>query len=231
MDILLTDAGDTRTLLSGELGPSDSLFALRGNDVVTGSSGSETMFAGKDNDQLMGEGGNDDLNGNNGEDLVLGDAGNDTVRGGKDSDVVIGGGGNDEVYGDRGEDMIIGNAGADTFVLFADSTLPPDSIGDQLIDFNPAEGDRIGLIGLSAGDITLNPVSGLRSSQVLLPLVPDGIPVADVLGQLGIDLDTIANPTTNLLDGIQIIASGQVLATVYNTTEADVLSGITTVNL
>ncbi|NEP44945.1 MAG: hypothetical protein F6K35_39280, partial [Okeania sp. SIO2H7] len=167
MDILLTDAGDTRTLLSGELGPTDSLFALRGNDVVTGSTGSETMFAGKDNDQLFGEGGNDDLNGNNGEDQVVGGAGDDIVRGGKESDIVQGGAGNDQVWGDRGADILIGNEGADTFVLFADSTLPAGGIGDQLLDFNPAEGDRIELIGLTAADIALNATPGLRSTDVI----------------------------------------------------------------
>ncbi len=232
MDILLTDAGDTRTLLSGELGPTDSLFALRGNDVVRGSSDSETIFGGKDNDQLFGEGGNDDLNGNNGEDLVVGGSGNDTVRGGKESDIVQGNAGNDEIWGDRGEDILIGNEGADTFVLFADSTLPAGSIGDQLLDFNPAEGDRIGLIGLTAADITLNPTPGLRSRNVILPLLPDGIPVEAALSQFGDVLAEVANPTTNLLDGIQIIAGGQVLATVYNNmTEEEILSGIITVDL
>ncbi|NES03231.1 MAG: hypothetical protein F6K22_10450 [Okeania sp. SIO2F4] len=233
VDIILTDGPDTRTLSPGELGPGDSLFALRGNDDVTGSSSNETMFLGKDNDVVRGGGGNDEINGNNEQDLITGGDGNDTVRGGKDSDVVIGGLGNDSIYGDRGADQLVGGGGADTFVLFADSTLPPGSRGDQLLDYNLAEGDRIGLIGLTASDITLNATPGLRSTEVLLPLLPPGISTDTILGEFGLGpvLQNAANPSTNLLDGIQIIANGQVLATVYNTTEADILSGITTVNL
>ena len=233
-DIILTDGNDIQTLSPGELGTGDSLFALRGNDDVTGSSNNETILLGKDNDVARGGGGNDEINGNNEEDVVSGGAGNDTVRGGKASDMVFGGEGNDSVYGDRGADILIGNGGADTFVLFADSTLPPGSTGDQLLDYNPAEGDQIGLIGLTANDITLNPTPGLRSRNVILPLFPPGVGTETILGEFGLTdvLQNSANPTTNLLDGIQIIANGQVLATVYNNvTEADILSGITTVNL
>ncbi|MGD1704696.1 hypothetical protein [Dapis sp. BLCC M229] len=82
MDIILTDGNDVRTLSPGELGPSDSLFALRGNDDVTGSSSNETMFLGKGNDVARGTGGNDEINGNNEQDLITGSDRDDTVRAG-----------------------------------------------------------------------------------------------------------------------------------------------------
>ncbi len=230
MPLLLTDAGDTKTVLSGEIEAGDSLFALRGNDVVTGSRDSETMFGGKDNDQLFGEGGNDELNGNNGEDLVAGGAGNDVVRGGKDNDVVIGGAGDDTVWGDRGEDVLTGNAGADTFALIVDSTLPPGSDGDLIMDFNAAEGDRIGLVGLTAADIVLTPRDpGLGVGLDLIPLFPHGIdPI--IIGTLaGINPNAVVNPETGRIEAIQIsTTSGQIIASIANATEADILSSIVT---
>ncbi|MDJ0515177.1 MAG: calcium-binding protein [Trichodesmium sp. MO_231.B1] len=243
VDIILTDGPDVRNVSQGELGPGDSLFALRGNDNVTGSSSNEIMFGGKDNDVIRGGGGNDEINGNNEGDVVTGDAGDDTVRGGKGSDIVTGGLGNDFVYGDRGQDMIVGNGGADTFVLFADSTLPPGNPGaefplegDQLLDFNPGEGDQIGLIGLTANDLTFNSIS--TRSREFLPLLPPGITTDVALGEFGLGavFESIGSVSqTGPLDGIQIIANGQVIATVFSTerflTEADILSSITTVNL
>ena len=242
-DIILTDGDDVRSLSPGELEPGDSLFALRGGDDITGSSSSESMFLGKDNDVAKGEGGNDEINGNNEGDVVAGGDGNDTVRGGKDSDVVIGGLGNDSVYGDRGQDILVGNGGADTFVLFADSTLPPGNPGsefpaegDQLLDYNPSEGDRIGLIGLTANDITFNSIS--TRSREFLPLLPPGINTDVILGEFGLGevLEGAASVSqTGPLDGIQMIANGQVIATVFSTektlTDADIISGITTIDL
>ena len=233
VDIILTDGPDLLTLSPGELGPSDRLLSLRDNDDITGSNSDEIMFLGRNSDIGRGGGGNDNINGNNDRDVVTGDDGDDTVRGGKDSDIVIGGLGNDEVWGDRDADILVGGAGADTFVLFADSSLPPGSTGDQLLDFNPAEGDQIALIGLTANDITFNSTPGVLSRD-LVALFSTEISTETILGEFGLlqIFGEVANPSTNLLDGIQIIANGQVLATVFNnTTEADILGAITTINL
>ncbi len=72
-----------------------------------------------------------------GADLVSGGDGNDTVYGGQGNDTVKGDAGDDVLSGDAGNDVLIGGAGADRFVMRAGGGV------DEIVDFNPAEGDRI----------------------------------------------------------------------------------------
>ncbi|WP_445251503.1 MULTISPECIES: hypothetical protein [unclassified Microcoleus] len=84
--------------------------------------------------------------------------GNDTVRGGKGQDLLIGGNGDDFLCGDFGTDTLIGGSGADTFAFRPEtaSAAANPLLADRVVDFNPAEGDRIGLTGgLSVTDLTL----------------------------------------------------------------------------
>ncbi len=223
-DIILTDGPDTRTLSPGELGTDGSLFALRENDDVTGSTSNEKMFLGRNNDVGIGEGGNDAILGDRGSDIVVGGDGNDLLRGGKDDDALIGGNGNDLILGDRGVDALAGNAGADTFVIFDDSDLAGTS-GDQIIDYSVAGGDRIELIDLTPDDITLNSVITMTAG--ILANLPGNFDI-DAATNLGAVSDIDFRPQ-GMLQGWEIIANGQILAIVYgNNTEDEVRSSIST---
>jgi len=84
--------------------------------------------------------------------------GNDTLRGGKGQDLLMGGNGDDFLCGDIGTDKLIGGSGADTFAFkpVTASAATNPFLADQLLDFNPAEGDKIGLTeGISVADLTL----------------------------------------------------------------------------
>jgi serralysin len=118
-------------------------------DVITCGSGIDQIFAGS---------GDDIVTGNKGDDAIDGGDGNDTLRGGKGQDLLIGGNGDDFLGGDFGTDTLMGGSGADTFAFkpVTASAATNPFLADQLVDFNPAEGDKIGLTGgLSVADLTL----------------------------------------------------------------------------
>ncbi|WP_228049846.1 DUF4347 domain-containing protein [Tychonema sp. LEGE 06208] len=168
---LLTDGDDT-SIPSSAFGK--PIFALSGNDNLTGSSGNDTilgnqgadiingadgndsLFGGKESDQLSGGNGNDFLSGNNDNDTLTGGAGNDLLRGGKENDVLLGGDGDDELWGDRGFDALTGGGGRDTFVLQYTDTNP--SQADVITDFNSSE-DKIRLVGFSFSQLTFESVN------------------------------------------------------------------------
>jgi Ca2+-binding RTX toxin-like protein len=85
-------------------------------------------------------GGNDTVVGGNGNDTLLGEAGNDQL---------FGGAGNDTIVGGAGADVMWGGSGANTFVWNSalEATTNPNQL-DTIMDFNPAEGDKIDLRGL-----------------------------------------------------------------------------------
>jgi Ca2+-binding RTX toxin-like protein len=99
---------------------------------------------------MLGEAGNDRLDGGNGNDLLFGGAGNDRLDGGAGNDVLSGGSGADTLLGGGGADLLLGGAGADLFryLDFADSSVATGT--DRIVDFSAAEGDRIDLSELAA---------------------------------------------------------------------------------
>ncbi|NES75569.1 MULTISPECIES: calcium-binding protein [unclassified Okeania] len=223
VDILLTDSPDSRTFSPGELLPGFSIFGLRGDDILTGSSSNEVMFLGKGNDQAFLEGGDDEVNGNNEQDFIIGGAGNDTLRGGKDRDLVVGGPGDDLLLGDRGADGLIGNEGADTFGLFADDT---GDGPDLLLDFDAAEGDRLALLGgLRPDEIVIQEIP-TPNRDVFFAVFPPGLSLQEILQntQIPQDLFNVAPPEVANFE--LLTPSGQAIAQVFLTTEADIRSSL-----
>ena len=88
-----------------ELTDIKQLRGTGGDDVITGSSGDDT---------LKGRGGDDTLSGGNGDDKAIGGGGNDTLSGGEGDDTVKGGGGNDTLNGDGGDDKLRGGGSDDS---------------------------------------------------------------------------------------------------------------------
>ena len=148
-----------------------------GNDTLIGGCGDDTIRGGaQDFDYLYGECGNDVLNGNQGIDYAWGGTGNDFVRGGQGNDWLLGNSGNDTLIGDAGIDKLWGGADADLFVLRREAEATSRPIGsdiprptgnfpifvdivpaDFILDYDPAQGDTIGLAGgLTRNDIVLS---------------------------------------------------------------------------
>lgn len=130
----------------------------KGNDRMTGGSGSDKAFGGEGNDLLSGRGGEDDLRGGTGNDTVRGGADDDTLRGnngadrmfgGKGDDVIEGGNGGDVINGHRGDDRLLGGGGADALNGNAGNDDLRGSGGRDVL--NGGRGDDV-LNGGAAGD-------------------------------------------------------------------------------
>lgn len=130
---LVASGQATNSLLAGD----DSLAGGRDKDTMAGGTGADTLAGGAGADRLSGDDGDDVLWGNTGDDTLSGDFGNDQLRGGQGNDSLSGGPGNDFISGDRGSDTESGGPGADIFHAWQDAGL------DRVLDFNPAEGDRV----------------------------------------------------------------------------------------
>lgn len=176
----------------------DIVNGNQGNDSLTGGGGDDFLRGGRDIDAVVGDEGNDLLNGNKGNDYVTGGIGNDTVRGGKDQDILVGEAGNDVLIGDFGVDGLAGGTESDLFVLRTDTVEPAG--GDLLLDFQRAQGDRVGLTGglTEAGLV-------LQEKSVALNEVVNNFPVETVTANLPPE---IAALVANIELTPELIASG-----------------------
>lgn len=121
---------------------------FQGHGLTAGTEGADALTAGIRDARLWGGGGNDTLVGGRGEDVLLGGDGNDTLFGARGEDVLLGGAGNDVLNGGSGHDVLIGGGGADLFDLVRGGG------HDVIIDFNHADGDRIGLAAGTTWTVT-----------------------------------------------------------------------------
>jgi serralysin len=138
----------------------ENVFGSSFNDVIIGDGGDNRVQGYFGNDFIIGGDGRDSLNGDAGNDTLKGGGGADYLRGGEHEDVLWGMDGDDEIDGDVGDDVIqggagiddlLGNWGADTFVWLSTSeTGLTASTADHLRDFNFSDGDRIDLSDVDA---------------------------------------------------------------------------------
>ncbi|MGL5082471.1 MAG: calcium-binding protein [Microcoleaceae cyanobacterium] len=177
---------------------SDTIIGNQGNDTLQGLGSADRVLGGQDFDSIGGDEGNDTLNGNKGPDFVNGGTGDDLIRGGQDPDLLIGNEGSDSIFGDRGTDFLTGNGRSDLFALSFISS-EPDPFGleaDAILDFQGAEGDRIGLPnGLIETDLFLTPFS-LEIDTLLSDDLLEAIADAQDLGFPLDQLRTLLTPAT-----------------------------------
>lgn len=127
----LVPVGDAQTLGDDEINlaafPRNGLLdALKGDDIVLGSTSADTVHGSGGSDVLSGRGGSDVLNGGSGRDILRGGVGADEIEGGRGKDRLFGGNGSDNLEGGKGNDLLAGNKGADTFIFgkrFGDDTI------------------------------------------------------------------------------------------------------------
>ena len=175
--ILRNTPGGLRALAGNDFvrgsGAAELINGNSGRDTLIGGCGSDTIRGGQDSDILYGECGNDILSGDRDDDYAYGGTGNDFVRGGKGNDNLVGNSGNDTLIGDAGIDKLWGGEGADLFVLKRETGATSQEIGsaqprptgnfnvdevpaDFILDYNPSQGDVIGLAGgLTRNDVVL----------------------------------------------------------------------------
>lgn len=205
--ILRNTPGGLRALAGNDFvrgsGAAELMNGNSGIDTLIGGCGNDTIRGGQDFDILYGECGNDLLSGNQGGDVAYGGTGNDFIRGGQGNDALVGDSGNDTLIGDAGIDRLWGKEGADLFVLKRESGATsrefgsdqPRPIGtfplsteevpaDFILDYNPAQGDVIGLAGgLTRNDLILTEklatIGDARDYDSNGPIPPGSIITAD----------------------------------------------------
>ena len=96
---------------------------------------------------LVGDAGDDYMDGGLGNDTMIGGLGNDSIGGGAGNDTVKGGAGTDMIYGNLGDDTLTGGAGADAFVFLKSDVAATGAAlsKDTITDFKISEGDRLDL--------------------------------------------------------------------------------------
>ena len=88
-------------------GGNDILYAIDGQNWISGGTGNDYVGASEGHDALFGNADDDRVSGGSGRDFVFGGAGADFVEGNGDDDIASGGAGDDEVRGGTGHDIII----------------------------------------------------------------------------------------------------------------------------
>src|SRR5690242_11175336 len=92
------------------------------HDHMNGTTGNNTLFAGRGDDAVSGMAGNDTLNAGSGNDKVWGGSGNDNLSGGSGNDMLVGGFGADRMDGGNGNDVLLSRSDAGEMVAAQDGT-------------------------------------------------------------------------------------------------------------
>ena len=115
-----------------------------GDDVIVGSSISDTINGGAGNDSIRGGGGNDVLNGDEGDDTLNGGAGDDTLNGDEGADGLSGFTGNDFLNGNADDDTLFGGVGNDTLLAASGNDT---AVGGAGVDIVRGQGGTDVLVG------------------------------------------------------------------------------------
>ncbi|HEX8449410.1 MAG TPA: hypothetical protein VF652_07455, partial [Allosphingosinicella sp.] len=116
---------------------------IRDGNVVTATSGHDTISATSTNPALRTS---------NEEDLVFGRDGHDTLYGMAGDDEIYGEGGNDVLVGGNGADKLSGGLGKDEFTYNAVSESTA-AARDLIADFSRSQGDKIVLSGIDSNSL------------------------------------------------------------------------------
>jgi Cadherin domain/RTX calcium-binding nonapeptide repeat (4 copies) len=125
--------GDLQTL-------SVSVLNLRDGNIVTGTTGADSISGTSTNPALRTSNSEDTVSGRDGHDIILGLGGDDILNGDA---------GNDTLTGGAGADRLTGGLGKDEFVFTAASESTPGA-RDVITDFSRSQNDKISLSGIDA---------------------------------------------------------------------------------
>ena len=117
--------GNDQIDLGAEDGPGfESALGMAGDDIILDDEGTARLMGDVGNDHLNGGRDTDYINGNDGDDNILGGEGADELTGEIGRDFMYGGGGDDHLIPMQGADSIDGGEGRDLLDLFAISCAP-----------------------------------------------------------------------------------------------------------
>ena len=130
------------------------------DDALSGVPGISNLIVGQSGDDILnGRGKGDELLGNQGQDTLNGSSGSDTLKGGGGADELSGGNGGDDLFGDKGNDTLDGGRGSDELTGGANADTFQFNVAhagtgvDTITDYDAAEGDVIALLNVT-GSVT-----------------------------------------------------------------------------
>jgi Ca2+-binding RTX toxin-like protein len=214
--------------LAGGAG-SDTLLGGEGVDSLAGGLDDDRLYGGAGGDNLAGDGGNDTLDGGLGDDGIFGGFGNDQSFGGDGNDLIESGAGRDMLYGGAGDDSLRGygvsgdntstdaqNDGADTLSGGAGNDAIWAGAGD--VAFGGAGIDRFFVTEAQFGATGLTRIEDFAAGEtiVISYTAADGAPV-------------ISLAPSPIAGEVNVLADGNVIARVVDTSGALTLGAISTV--
>ena len=144
--VTIVDTGGRDTLYLGGTNDAVGFFTSDTGEKTIGMgnvNGAPVLSDGRFAINLVFHGEIENLYGGGGDDWLQGADADNRLDGGAGDDILEGGGGNDILTGGPGDDRLAGGPGADRFVFHPSDN--PARYTDAILDFNPAEGDRIDL--------------------------------------------------------------------------------------
>ena len=136
VSITTNNLSNILTLSSGD----DTIDAAGQADTVLAGDGNDSILAGWGNDSVQGQGGNDTIDGGAGLDTIIGGSGNDVIDGGDDSDTIFGSG---------GADTMTGGTGSDTFFVDGEGDVVHGGTGYDTALWNIGGGITVSMAGWS----------------------------------------------------------------------------------
>lgn len=175
----------------------DLLIGVDGDDTLGGGTGSDTILAGGGNDVVFGGVGDNGALGFN--DSIVGGAGNDTVFASGGNDRVEGGEGDDFLYSGTGVDTVLGGAGNDTIFGGPGDDSFTGGTGEDTFSFTVGDGNDT-ITDFSVQDDVLD----LSTTEVdFTDIASVQAAASDIVqnGEAGL-LITIGVDTTVFLEGV-----------------------------
>lgn len=120
------DLANIITMSSGN----DTVRANGGSDLVVGGAGNDLIYGGAGDDTLFGANSNKFIDIIDGNDTIYGEDGDDKIWGGQGADTLSGGAGNDYLWGgysSDGANILLGGSGNDFYVTDGGDTITEDA--------------------------------------------------------------------------------------------------------
>ena len=129
-----------------------SIASVETTERLPGGNRGSFLDGGAGSDYLAGNEGVNLIFGSDGDDIIAGNGGNDSIIGGEGADVISGGAGDDVLVGVGAagdglqNDVLYGGQGGDRFdLVYRGQEYGGKDAKARIMDFNPGEGDRIGI--------------------------------------------------------------------------------------
>jgi Ca2+-binding RTX toxin-like protein len=120
--------------------------------LISGGTGSDTIYGGDGNDLIIGTVADPNtlLKVPDGANVIYGGNGNDLIAGGTGADHLYGDAGDDVLQGLNGKDVMTGGTGADSFAYINTKESPAGAGRDVITDFSHTQHDVIDLHSIDA---------------------------------------------------------------------------------